>query len=399
MNRFFPADHPSIVRIHEQLEHLVVLEKRPPTPGRSLETVTTDQLAGFIEAAFWASLRTNEGRPTHFSATLVSRNCHPDAIAFADAIPFEEEHIAKVAPALPAGGTLLVTSAGGGFDIWGLGRGRQMEMWTVSLDVSEPGVIRVGAGPYQPFAVLDGRLDPIVSATRTRLPHYLQGKLKKTSPTNDIIETQAVWHESIALGDLARVILAEGHGGTLLIVPDDSGVWQASLDPFAYRLAEPDTTVRDGIREQLRTTQARAQAMGEVSKLDIPDETKNLLMKSLRAAPWDIVNIVRPTASLADVDGAVVVTQDLRVLGFGAKIAAGNVTTVNIFLPLQGGQDIVPTPVEQCGGTRHQSAARFVNANRDAVAVVISQDRHLSVFSWDDAMDAVVMVRRAEWWV
>jgi hypothetical protein len=46
MNRFFPADHPSIVRIHEQLEHLVVLEKRPPTPGRSLETITTDRLAG-----------------------------------------------------------------------------------------------------------------------------------------------------------------------------------------------------------------------------------------------------------------------------------------------------------------------------------------------------------------
>ena len=94
-----------------------------------------------------------------------------------------------------------------------------------------------------------------------------------------------------------------------------------------------------------------------------------------------------------------VVTQDLRVLGFGAKIAAGNVATVNIFLPLQGAQDIVPTPLERCGGTRHQSAARFVDANRDAVAVVVSQDRHLSVFSWDDTMDAVVMVRRAEWWV
>jgi hypothetical protein len=40
-----------------------------------------------------------------------------------------------------------------------------------------------------------------------------------------------------------------------------------------------------------------------------------------------------------------------------------------------------------------------VGANRDAVAVVISQDRHLSVFSWDDAMNAVVMLRRAEWWV
>jgi len=399
MNRFFGADHPSIVRIHEQLEHLVALEKRTPTAGRSLETITRDQLAGFIEVAFWASLRTNEGRPTQFSATLAGRRRHPTAIAFAEAIPFEEEQIAKVAPALPPGGTLVVSMAGAGFEIWGFGRGRQMEMWTVSLDVSEPGVIRVGAGPYQPFAVLDGRLDPLLSATRIRLPHYLQGKLKKTSATNDIIETQAVWHESIALGDLARVILAEGHGGTLLIVPDDSGLWEASLDPFAYRFAKPDTTIRDGIREQLLMAQARAQATGEVSKLAVPDETKNLLMKSLPAAQSDMVDIVRPTASLAAVDGAVVVTQDLRVLGFGAKIAAGNVTTVNIFLPLQGGQEVVPTPVERCGGTRHQSAARFVNANRDAVAVVISQDRHLSVFSWDDTADAVVMVRRAEWWV
>src|SRR6202158_515359 len=341
MNRFFAADHPSIVRIHEQFEHLVALEKRTTTPGRSLETITPDQLAGFIEVAFWASLRTNEGRPTHFSATLVRRHRHHAAIAFADTIPFEEEQIARLAPALPPGGTLVVSMGTGGFDIWGFGRGRHMEMWAVRLDVSEPGVIRVGAGPYQPFAVLDGRLDPIISDTRTRLPHYLQGKLKKTSPTNDIIETQAVWHESIALGDLARVILAGGHGGTLLIVPDDSGSWQASLDPFAYRLAEPDTTIRDGIREQLRATQARAQAMGEVSKLDIPDEARNLLMKSLPASPWDIVNIVRPTAFLAAVDGAVVVTQDLRVMGFGAKIGAGHVATLNIFLPLQGGQDIV----------------------------------------------------------
>ena len=398
MNRFFAADHPSIVRIHEQLEHLVALERHTSTPGHWLETITPDQLAGLIEGAFWASLRTSEGRPTHFSATLVRRHSDRAAMAFADAIPFEEEHIAKLTPALPAGGTMLVSIAGGGFEIWGFGR-RQMDGWTVSLDVSEAGVIRVGAGPYQPFAVLDGRLDPIISATRIRLPHYLQGKLKKTSPTNDIIETQAVWHESIALGDLARVILAEGHGDTLLIVSDDSGSWQASLDPFAYRLAKPDTTIHDGIRQQLRTTQARVQAMGEISKLDIADETKNLLLKSLPAAPWDIVNIVRPTASLAAVDGAVVITQDLRVLGFGAKIAAGNVATVNIFLPLQSGQDIVPTPVERCGGTRHQSAARFVNANRDAVAVVISQDRHLSVFNWDATMDAVVMVRRAEWWV
>jgi hypothetical protein len=57
------------------------------------------------------------------------------------------------------------------------------------------------------------------------------------------------------------------------------------------------------------------------------------------------------------------------------------------------------SPLEDVGGTRHQSAARFTAANRDAVALVISQDRHLSVLSWDKALDAVAVVRNAEWWV
>ena len=153
MNRFFDADHPSIVRIHEQLEHLVTWRNARRLRAARWKQLRQNQLAGFMTGCPSGPASAQTRDDPRIFCDAGRRHRHPDAMAFADAIPFEEEHIAKVAPALPAGGTLLVTVAGAGFDIWGLGRGRQMDMWTVSLDVSEPGVIRVGAGPYQPFAV------------------------------------------------------------------------------------------------------------------------------------------------------------------------------------------------------------------------------------------------------
>ena len=41
-------------------------------------------------------------------------------------------------------------------------------------------------------------------------------------------------------------------------------------------------------------------------------------------------------------------------------------------------EEVVVSPLEALGGTRHQSAARFVATNHDAVALVISQDGHPS---------------------
>ena len=41
----------------------------------------------------------------------------------------------------------------------------------------------------------------------------------------------------------------------------------------------------------------------------------------------------------------------------------------------------VIVPPSQLGGTRHLSAAQFVHDNRDAVALVASQDRRFTVFT------------------
>jgi hypothetical protein len=43
----------------------------------------------------------------------------------------------------------------------------------------------------------------------------------------------------------------------------------------------------------------------------------------------------------------------------------------------------------QLGGTRHLSAAQFVHDQRDAIALVASQDRRFTVFAWSPCADQV----------
>ncbi len=49
----------------------------------------------------------------------------------------------------------------------------------------------------------------------------------------------------------------------------------------------------------------------------------------------------------------------------------------------------------QLGGTRHLSAAQFVNDQRDATALVASQDGRFTIFKWSDC-DKVVHAHRVE---
>lgn len=44
--------------------------------------------------------------------------------------------------------------------------------------------------------------------------------------------------------------------------------------------------------------------------------------------------------------------------------------------------------LEKLGGTRHQSAARFVAEQKDAVAFVVSQDGDVTAFAWEETDDS-----------
>jgi hypothetical protein len=399
----FPPDAPCIASIREQLAHVrnIRAGKQFVASG---EIATSQQLSVLLESVFWASLRANEGRPTRARLALIEPERSNASIIFADPADCGEATIAKLSPALPQECYLGIGSSGATTRIWGfVHRAYVRDLEILSVEIVEQGVLRVDIGPFRPFAILDGRSNVIHASSGRTLAHFLQKALSKVFPKDDILETQAVWRECLAFDELVRAILADGHGGAILIVPGPTGDWRRSLNPLPYLLKAPDATIPEYIRKELNETHQHFVAVEEiVQAVPTPDLKAQVYNATVqRGNHWMPLDAIRSMASLLAVDGALVLTRDLTLLGFGAKIQFERDTEIRIciFAPSTGDQEVVMRPLEDLGGMRHQSAARFVFANKDTFAVVVSQDRHVSLMYWESKFNAVSVVRNAEWWV
>jgi hypothetical protein len=112
----------------------------------------------------------------------------------------------------------------------------------------------------------------------------------------------------------------------------------------------------------------------------------------LRVWRDELARAIDAVGGLTAVDGATVITRRYDVLAFGAKIARRRgqspVEQVVVTEPIEGSVAIVANPAE-LGGTRHLSAAQFVHDQRDAVALVASQDGRFTVFAWSPCEQSV----------
>lgn len=81
-----------------------------------------------------------------------------------------------------------------------------------------------------------------------------------------------------------------------------------------------------------------------------------------------------------------------ELLGFGAKIArrkgSPQIAQVALTEPVENDKAVL-VHAEQLGGTRHLSAAQFIQDQRDAVALVASQDGRFTVFEWSPCENMV----------
>jgi hypothetical protein len=98
------------------------------------------------------------------------------------------------------------------------------------------------------------------------------------------------------------------------------------------------------------------------------------------------------------VDGATLITDRYELVAFGAKITrrrgADAVERVLLTEPVEGSPKQIVNPY-QLGGTRHFSAAQFVHDQRDATALVASQDGRFTIFTWS-ACEDIVHAHRVE---
>lgn len=399
MSRLFPPDSETIKLIDQQLEHL----RKIGNPAFAISPLLSrEQLSALTETAFWASLRSEEGRPTRLFIVIADPGKLSGTTIFAQHVPYDEGHIVKLAQAVASDDSLIVSVINGELRIVGFCRGRSSPgLDAITLEISDVGSIRVGVGPYKAFAVLDGRTDTSVEGTSISFAAQIQKALKKKLPSDDMLETQAAWRECLLIATLARHVLTAHHGGAILIVPDDHGSHLASLNPFEYRLDSTDSRIPDAVRRELRISQKQAEAIQKVFESSLPDEIKTAVSEATMNRPWYIDQDLRSVAALANVDGAVVITERLQVIGFGAKIvfAGSDSPSICLFRAKPGLQPVENSPLNSVGGMRHQSAARFVAMHPECVAIVISQDGSVSLISWSEELKSVAVVRNAEWWL
>lgn len=199
--------------------HLVKILPLPvTTPPLSIAELTE-----LIRVAFWASLHFEEGRPTRFALAVVDAKRWGVSLSFASPHPYNERTVVQLAHAAPPGGCLMVDAYSDGLRIVGFGRNRDLQaMNGVVVRATEPGTVGIGLGPFKTFAVFNRESMSIVEGTGIDLQLLLQRLLGKALHGGEqFIETQMAVGAFRALSELTRMVLSDGHGGTILVVPSE----------------------------------------------------------------------------------------------------------------------------------------------------------------------------------
>lgn len=355
-------------KAHEHFaRHLDAARARGHQPIAALPSA--DVIEKMIDATFWASLRREEGYIPKISLAYLppEHDVHP--MRLENPVPLSPAALTKIAAIVKHAGIHLgVWQYGDDLCVWGTTH--NIPTFCFVLEVVEPGLIVIKhhrgeqSGKYVNVAVLEGDQVKVVDEDASSLPDcpdLVTSLLGFDSP--------ASWVDSVnVLVQLAVAMRAHGRGGSLLLVPRGSDEWRESIvHPIPYAVSPPFCE----LQELMRETGAGRTA----------DVWKEALRETVEAI-----------AGLTAVDGAAIITEDYELLAFGAKIqrrrGATPVESVVMTEPIEGGEAAI-VGASQLGGTRHLSAAQFVLDQRNAIALVASQDRRFTVFAWSPCEDSV----------
>jgi hypothetical protein len=328
-----------------------------------------------IDAAFWASLRKEEGHSPKISLAFLPPQQASNPLIFKQPLPLTPTALTKIAPGVERAGIHLgIWHDEDDVYIWGTTTG--IPNFCFVLDVSEPSLLVIkhrrfsGFGKFTNVAVLKGEQIKVVDAANTKntdTPAVVLSLLDLTAPS--------YWNDSVnVMIQLAVSMRAHQRGGTLLIVPPATKNWLHSIiKPIQYAV-QP--------------------AFSGLSKLLSQDRKEASQIFWQTALKREVDHM----AGLSAVDGATIVNEGYDLLAFGAKIgrAKGKETVDEIiFIEPIVGDGAIRVHASKVGGTRHLSAAQFVHDQNDALALVASQDGHFTIFSWS-AENAMVQAHRID---
>ncbi len=364
--------------------------KYPVFPEKGLNDI--------LEIALSATLKKEEGRFHHFSISVApivdgaKRDINPNVISqpfiFAKPLELNPENIKKLSTALNGtdNNIKVIFNKEGVPQIIGFSDEWDNSLIIESLDVGKLLFSVLFIGKIS-IAIIESKKIKFIQSTN-HLAHSLHQFALYNSSLFDNFESANAIQE--AMGDYDYVMKRmnnHGHGGTLIFVSDEN--WKKSVQqPIIFF---PRTKFCEITKWAVRRSEYWENFQ---DKKEAPVENWSASERAEKS--------LKLLSQLTALDGATIVTKEFEILAFGAKLKTLNTRKrPNEVILLEPFEDSVEKFVkfEDIGGTRHQSTAQFIFDQRNAVAIVASQDGKISVVFWDKKIEKIRIIQHIEYFL
>jgi hypothetical protein len=392
-----------------------------------------------LEAAFWTSMRTEEQRTLSFrvaycAPTEVEEDKDTRApLLFAEPKPLTVPQLLRLSPALDFRQSLVgvcrraelgdggdAQSGAGGPEadelvIWGIvdsglswwehtkGEPRRRvhrspppSRFTVSSN--QPGTLSISCGGHVLLSIRDGEVAASITHLLRQGPVGRFFAERGTRMVREVVdELEADFDDADeatnAEIDATYVTFIEGvlacmrefnHGGALLLVPGD---WTARdprvIERLRIKFPTQATSTWEVLKEYLRRLNLSMRATEAATRSEQVSRgfmLDYLVTRHKRHMSEDLVrDRASLLASLTKVDGALVLTRSLELLGFGAEIVWSAPELDEVYVAQDVEASAVTTLSLHHFGTRHRSAFRFCHSHPGVLALILSSDGDLRV--------------------
>ncbi len=385
------SDSPFIVAINaKNANRLMPINNGALEQNAAYELLdSVDLLTVLANHCFWASIHLEEGRSVRGTLCICSRDQAPNSRAFDGAKPLSVKNIVALLTASPMS-TLAIqssTTSPKEVEIWGI-LDSDLRGWPIFRIAAAGTVVVSDSGNV--LAILErGEVILPETADKSSFSRMVAKALGDAESFSERL------HKASLIQKVVVEIHRQGHGGALVMVPASDETWKADIELTFKFEASSSQAVPARLKEL-----TEAQGLSDESKSS-QNQVGGSEMSELRSfavtAHQGLLNsLLSSIGAHSAIDGAVVMDTSLRVLGFGAKLNANppepfDVTVIDC---LSGGKS--DKNLKDLGGTRHQSAARFVQKHDEAMIFVASQDGRLTLFAWLIAENNVCAVRQLE---
>lgn len=383
------------------------------SPKTRISSLPDDKtLESLLSISFQASLLSEEQRESCFSimfgseAEVRGHNSDVDVVTFSSPLPFLPKEIAGLSPAVDPTVSMMGVGVDGstlhlgiwgvihvGSEWWNFTHGRYVSAepgfddppWCLRVSSFRPGQVIISIGAYDCLVLEDGDIywpgeliaregvSPIsdfFSQGRQSLVKAVSAKLGHPPSFAFVIRSD---YDRV-LQRLLVQVQQRGHGGAFIFFKE----------PAIHSILEGLLNIKFPL-SNIDWPWARLVATCSIEK-----EKQNSLerIQSVNRL-HDATDFV---AGLASVDGAVVISDQFRVMGFGAEIRVGQVGKREVEARRWGyppGSKRVPI---SGFGTRHRSAFRLCEVSTDCLVFVFSQDGPVRAV-WNDGSDVVMWDR------